>query len=683
MNPGDRTVWSNRSRGIRELKDRDFQLRYDNKVNIHSRYTLSIVTPNYNRGKILINLLNSLVNQDCDFQEVEMVVVDDGGSAEEVAMIKKIRLPFRLRYYWQPNQGRRAGRARNIGVKQAYGDIVLFLDSDALASPHLVQDHMDKHCRCQRMAIIGDLADLAKDEQPHFRTYIGLDARPMGFLAFLIHWLKREWLLPWYYRFWDKRMGLSFCSMHASARREDILAVNGFDEVFDGRWGDEDLELGYRLEQSGVNFRWSGKAFVFHQWHSYPERVAVVDNRLKLFLTHPAILKQKTINGINNLFRTYTSEEIQRCHNEEECELIRREEKPARRRWELRYDNQYALADTPRVSLVISTSNRAHFLEGILASVERQTLNPAWFEVVIADNGSTDNSDEIIRSKSCPFRLVHIWQEACGFSMASNRNNGVTVARGGIIVLVDVDALLPENFLEAHWQHHQDRPKIMVAGYCHHLRKGEAQPPTALRQHPHFAWRERRKRWLEDIRQSYFKQLARQGRFAYGTVVTTLNCSFRKHEFEQAGGFDTDFDGLWGDEDTECFYRLERKGFTIEYDHDIRIYHRWHAQSFTRTWRFENRYLFLAKHPELLRYRLINKRLNHYYGWDYCRVRCAYVWSRYLRRLSLGQQKHLAFYQSREKRQSRKEKQAYILLVLIPALLHRWMCRLGILSQDP
>ncbi len=58
---------------------------------------------------------------------------------------------------------------------------------------------------------------------------------------------------------------LYFLTGNASVRRDDLLAIGGFDEDFTG-YGHEDLELGYRLAKAGVELRYDASALNYH-WH--------------------------------------------------------------------------------------------------------------------------------------------------------------------------------------------------------------------------------------------------------------------------------------------------------------------------------------------------------------------------------------------------------------------------------
>ena len=88
----------------------------------------------------------------------------------------------------------------------------------------------------------------------------------------------------------------------------------------------------------------------------------------------------------------------------------------------------------PKVSVIITTFNRANFLEKAIKSVLAQTY--ADFELLILDNSSTDNTEEVILSFQ-DSRIRHIKHQPILISEA--RNLGVREARGEFVAFLDDD----------------------------------------------------------------------------------------------------------------------------------------------------------------------------------------------------------------------------------------------------
>lgn len=86
---------------------------------------ISVVIPLFNKEEIVRQSLESVLTQ--DFQDFEVVVVDDGSTDQSATIVGQLADP-RLRLISQPNGG--PSKARNMGVQQARGEWILFLDAD-------------------------------------------------------------------------------------------------------------------------------------------------------------------------------------------------------------------------------------------------------------------------------------------------------------------------------------------------------------------------------------------------------------------------------------------------------------------------------------------------------------------------------------------------------------------------
>jgi glycosyltransferase involved in cell wall biosynthesis len=103
-----------------------------------------------------------------------------------------------------------------------------------------------------------------------------------------------------------------------------------------------------------------------------------------------------------------------------------------------------AIKDNPKVTVIIPTHNHAHFLPECLASVRGQTYSD--YEVIVINNGSTDNTEEVVRKLSWN-KLRHHYQNDTG-SVAGPRNTGIRLAKGDYVAFLDSDDLWYRNKLE-------------------------------------------------------------------------------------------------------------------------------------------------------------------------------------------------------------------------------------------
>ena len=103
--------------------------------------------------------------------------------------------------------------------------------------------------------------------------------------------------------------------------------------------------------------------------------------------------------------------------------------------------------DSPKVSVIVPTYNRANQLEGTLRSIVSQTYQD--FELIVVDDGSTDNTSKVI--ESFPSAQYLPMKKNSGVSKA--RNIGLACAKGEFICFLDSDDLWKEKKLEIqiHW----------------------------------------------------------------------------------------------------------------------------------------------------------------------------------------------------------------------------------------
>ncbi|WP_174714085.1 exopolysaccharide biosynthesis glycosyltransferase EpsD [Candidatus Viridilinea mediisalina] len=211
-------------------------------------YQLSVVLPTYNRLGRLKGVLAALEAQDYPCDAFEVIVVSDGSTDGTHDFLATLQPRFALRTIIQANQGPAA--ARNAGIACATGEIVLFIDDDELPVPSFLSEHMRIHQQQPATVVLGPVLS------------------PSDFkLSPWVDW-EQEMLMKQYRAMeqglW-KPTGRQFFSGNTSLPRSYLLAVGGFDARFRRA---EDLELGYRLARTKIQFYFNPKAIAYH----YAER---------------------------------------------------------------------------------------------------------------------------------------------------------------------------------------------------------------------------------------------------------------------------------------------------------------------------------------------------------------------------------------------------------------------------
>jgi GT2 family glycosyltransferase len=205
---------------------------------------VSVVVPTYNRCAGLQRLLDGLTRQTYPADAFEVLIVDDGSADGTVAATERRRTPFARRLLRQPHQGPAA--ARNLGVANARGELVLFLDDDVLPRPDVIAAHVAVHRASPATVAIGPM--YPPPDWPR---------------AAWVRWEEEK--LAWQYAAMaEGKFECSprqFYTANASLPAALFRAAGGFDARFSRA---EDVELGFRLRDHGARFAFLPDAGVFH-----------------------------------------------------------------------------------------------------------------------------------------------------------------------------------------------------------------------------------------------------------------------------------------------------------------------------------------------------------------------------------------------------------------------------------
>jgi glycosyltransferase involved in cell wall biosynthesis len=130
-----------------------------------------------------------------------------------------------------------------------------------------------------------------------------------------------------------------------------------------------------------------------------------------------------------------------------------------------------------RLSVIIPTRDRAALLERALNSLLNQTLSCEHFEVIVVDNGSTDNTFAMVSSfKTRLTNLRYLKEDEPGLHVG--RHRGFFTARSDLLVYADDDIEALPTWLNAIEDSFKDEKVVLVGGKC--LPKFESQPPEWL-----------------------------------------------------------------------------------------------------------------------------------------------------------------------------------------------------------
>ena len=217
--------------------------------------TISIIVPCYNAPQFLLRLLAELPRQTYPHDLIEVVIVDDASTqplSHIVAKMSDSFTDFRRLYLVQHERNRGRAAARNSGILNSTGELLLFNDVDDFPDPDFIERIVARHLAEPRIAVRGNIRVLPEIcAQSAFLRY--RDSRFLGSRKNQQGKFKLDYnnLSPCF-----------FATSGSSVMRADLLAVGYFDERFTG-YGGEDEEMGFRLFRSGVRIVFEEQAHIW------------------------------------------------------------------------------------------------------------------------------------------------------------------------------------------------------------------------------------------------------------------------------------------------------------------------------------------------------------------------------------------------------------------------------------
>lgn len=227
-----------------------------------------------------------------------------------------------------------------------------------------------------------------------------------------------------------------------------------------------------------------------------------------------------------------------------------------------------------RLSIVISTFNRAAVLHDVLADLAAQQGAPA-FEVVIIDDGSSDDTSAVVTAaqQSSPSGPAIRYHHQSNQGLAAARNTGAALSSGSIVAFLDDDVVVPPGWVAAVCAAFED-PTVAAIGGRIDLRFECPVPP-----------------WFVPQMRDYLGELRRGDephRLEYPEFPFGGHCAIRSDVWGQIGELDTQFGYKAGtlvpNEERELFRRMGAAGLAVWYWPAATVEHRIGAGRLTKEW---------------------------------------------------------------------------------------------------
>jgi glycosyltransferase involved in cell wall biosynthesis len=429
---------------------------------------ISVIIPCYNAEPYVAQTIRSVLEQTRPADEV--IVVDDGstdGSVEEVRQFGD-----RIRLLTGRNGG--ASPTRNKGLAHATGEALMFLDADDVLGPRALEALVD----ALRPGTIAACPWYRLEEEGGKWV-----RRPASCASRRGRDPLAGWLSGWYHPpcsvlwsreafdvvgQWDGRGGPNddgHVMMQALARGVPLMLTDEGSAFYRRLRPDDAPSVSSRrftpsglearlwvLEQLGQTLEEEGRLEEYHRFldgalarlvheseGEHPELVENITGVARRYAGYPWVRRVRRVREALGKASLAAYRIKSRIARRIRPQALVRTEPSAPWGQEVRFGlNRSAHSeDAPLVSVIIPTYNRAHLLPRALESVLGQTLED--FEVLIVDDGSTDDTADLVERYAAEDGRVCYLRQPANRGVSAARNRGLREARGEFVAFLDSD----------------------------------------------------------------------------------------------------------------------------------------------------------------------------------------------------------------------------------------------------
>jgi glycosyltransferase involved in cell wall biosynthesis len=524
----------------------------------------SIYVPVYNSENYIQECIESVLVQ--TYQDFEVIIINDGSTDGTTSILEKYKNDNRIKIINKTNGG--IGSASNAGIRVAKGEYIIQLDSDDTLIPTALEELVVYFKKNPSVECIYSKHNLIDEKG----KYIG------------------EGWSPLYFNRYENLIGM--CVPHLrSFRRSLYYRTTGFNEIYTNA-----IDYDFFLKLSDLTeIKFIDKFLYNYRVHSnqtsklqseeqQANHINVVNDYLQsINLSMFYAIKINPFNPQRNFILKKGSKfEVEKKKQIFSVPKIEKLIMPAPKG----AGNDYSYIQdfiqnfyknnpknyTEKISIIVPVYNRSERLSRCLAGIFHQTYPRDLIEIIVVDDGSSDEVMEVVKKYCKLLNLKYIKQHDDGYRLSAARNLGIRSATNRNISIIDCDLIPLPIFIESFMQYLHHFDNVVLLGHQRFVDPTGISDDEILndisRLNDFKDIKSENSTMLDtpdgitkDWRYKLYEEtnFLKNDEFPY-RAFSSGHVAYRRTVIEAAGYYDEDFN-VWGCEDNEAGYRIYQKGF--------------------------------------------------------------------------------------------------------------------------
>lgn len=407
--------------------------------------------PVYNDEKYLSDSLDSILRQ--SFKDIEVICINDGSTDNSLNILTNYKDKFKwMKIISQENQG--SGIARNVGIKEATGEYLSFLDSDdifvdkdALLKMYntAIKYNSDMvSANLKGITVNGDLVNNDNLKRFDEEKIISPEEYEIPY-SFYKNIIKKSFLIDNKIKFPNLKRGqdpVFLAEVLINLKEIPVVPIDlyGFRYAING--GLSKINTYEKKRDYLLHFK---ETFDILDSANFNEMKTAYEDKLKLYLTYPGNSEDTELHEIVKLVFKEHDSILDMCYH-------------------------YLRLDKIKISVVVPVYNAEEFLEESINSVLNQTLKD--IEIICVNDGSKDNSLQMLNEFARRDNRVKVFDKENG-GCGSARNFGLERAKGRYIYFFDPDDYILPNAFEKLYDNAINNDSDLVLFKIARFRDGE------------------------------------------------------------------------------------------------------------------------------------------------------------------------------------------------------------------